>query len=219
MRKKIVKILETAAVVLLMGGIVANAENFIDPENGLEPTPEKPEAIRRAVEKKAAVREEGHVFARANLGPVGGSPVKGTVDFIRTSHGMNYRIFVQNAPEGQHGIHIHEYGSCGGDEASKAGAHYNPSYEPHGGVHSQKHHAGDLGNVAVNREGNGEWEGQIPRAEEALHFSGGIENIVGKSVVLHLKRDDYQTQPAGNSGKRIACGVIERVPNSPALGE
>lgn len=109
-------------------------------------------------------------------------------------------------PNSAHGFHIHEKGDCSAPDASSAGAHFNPSEHQHGKPDGSAHHAGDLFNVDSDAQGNAVVD---VRSTGITLGDGGTNDVIGKSVVVHANPDDYQTQPSGNSGDRIACGVIE----------
>jgi Cu-Zn family superoxide dismutase len=114
------------------------------------------------------------------------------------------RIDINGLPSNRKfGFHVHEKGDCSGD-FSGAGGHFNPGGKPHGPQDSPDHHAGDLPNLESNGEGvaNGTF------TTDQLTVSPGPNSVVGRAVIIHEKPDDYRTQPAGNSGPRIACGVI-----------
>jgi Cu-Zn family superoxide dismutase len=111
-------------------------------------------------------------------------------------------VEVQNATPGEHGVHIHEKGDCSDPAAASAGPHFNPkSAAHHGGVSTPVRHGGDLGNMKVDSNGNG----LLVVAVADL----SMDNVLGRSVVVHEKVDDLQTDPAGNSGARFACGAIQ----------
>jgi Cu-Zn family superoxide dismutase len=146
------------------------------------------------------------VFARATLEPRSGSTVTGTVELAHghTAQDVIVSVTIQGATPGPHGIHIHEHGDCGDTSAAAAGAHFNPSGDPHAGPSALRHHAGDLGNIDVEANGTG-------HLEIMLHTIPGVRSpteLVGRSVVVHERVDDLSTQPSGDSGSRIACGVI-----------
>jgi superoxide dismutase, Cu-Zn family len=141
--------------------------------------------------------------AIATLHPSSSSEVKGQVTFTKTGDDVQVVADIENLKPGKHGFHIHEKGDCSAPDASSAGAHFNPTHQHHGGPSTAEHHAGDLGNLTVDATGRVhlEWTGKLQL--------NGPDSIVGKSVVVHEKEDDLKTDPAGNSGTRIACGVIE----------
>jgi superoxide dismutase, Cu-Zn family len=106
-----------------------------------------------------------------------------------------------------HGFHVHENGDCSSPDASSAGAHFNPRQQPHGNPADPAHHAGDM--LSLGTDGDGKVEVRQELSGVSLG-DGGPGDIAGKAIVLHEKADDYSTQPSGNSGGRIACGVIEK---------
>jgi Cu-Zn family superoxide dismutase len=141
--------------------------------------------------------------AIAILHPSSGSEVKGQVTFKKTGDDVQVVADIENLKPGKHGFHIHEKGDCSAPDASSAGAHFNPTHQHHGGPSTAEHHAGDLGNITPDSSGRVhlEWIGKL--------YLNGPDSIIGKSVVVHEKEDDLKTDPSGNSGTRIACGVIE----------
>ena len=149
-------------------------------------------------------------FATATLSPKSGSSVQGTVDFARAGDKLLVRITVDNLSSGQHGFHVHDKGDCSAADGSSAGDHYNPTAEKHGGPKARHRHVGDLGNLRGGKKTR-PVELVIPKPVAA-----GVdwEGIVGRSVVIHADRDDLVTDPSGNSGARIACGVIQAVPST-----
>lgn len=103
-------------------------------------------------------------------------------------------------------VHLHENGACG-DTAKAAGGHWNPTNEPHGRWGTGQYHSGDIGNIDLDAQGRG----QVELTSDRWAIEGDAQkNIVNKSVVVHGGVDDYTSQPAGNSGTRIGCGVIRR---------
>lgn len=108
-------------------------------------------------------------------------------------------------PGGQFGFHIHEKGDCSAPDASSAGDHFNPANAQHGDPDGGTHHAGDMHNISSDAQGSA----PVAARADGVSLDGGQPNgVVGRAVVLHEKPDDYQTQPSGGSGARIACGVI-----------
>jgi Cu-Zn family superoxide dismutase len=108
-------------------------------------------------------------------------------------------------PDSEFGFHFHEKGDCSAPDATSAGAHFNPTNQQHGSPQGQPHHAGDMLNVKSDAQGVAEVS--IDNADVSLH-TGQPNDVVGKALVMHAKPDDYKTQPSGDSGDRIACGVI-----------
>ncbi len=109
------------------------------------------------------------------------------------------------APNSVHAIHIHEKGDCSAADASSAGGHFNPAGAPHGKVDSGAHHGGDMDNISANADGIA----KVSVHAQGVTLGGGAANdVAGKAVIVHASPDDYKTQPTGNAGGRVACGVI-----------
>lgn len=133
------------------------------------------------------------------------STIKGTVQFEDTGAGLQVKAHLVNVPPGPHAFHIHEFGSCA-DMGKAAGSHYNPAMAPHGlepkdGPHHA--HAGDMGNITADAAGSATLEVVLP----GVAMSESRYAVGGRAVILHEKLDDF-SQPAGNAGSRIACGLI-----------
>ena len=144
--------------------------------------------------------------ATVNLASASGSLVSGKATLQPMGDGVHLRGTVGGlAPNSQHGIHVHEKGDCSAADASSAGGHFNPTASAHGRAGSGPHHAGDMDNLAADSEG----VAQINIHLHGVTLGGGAANdIAGRALVVHAAPDDYATQPAGNSGARVACGVI-----------
>ena len=106
---------------------------------------------------------------------------------------------------GTHAFHIHDNGDCSAADASSAGGHFNPTGQPHGRASAPRHHAGDSDNLVANAEGTARVDAHF---EGVALGGGGANDVAGKAIVVHADPDDYTSQPAGNAGSRIACGVI-----------
>jgi superoxide dismutase, Cu-Zn family len=133
----------------------------------------------------------------------------GNVAISEVAQGL--RIFAQaeNVPSGLHAFHIHETGQCEPPDFESAGGHYNPTGKQHGWDNPEGHHAGDFANVHVHEDG----ALAVEYFTNAVTLSEGETTLFdddGSAVVLHENPDDYQTDPAGDAGNRIACGVISR---------
>lgn len=144
------------------------------------------------------------VGARADLLASSGSTVSGSVAFTQTESGVRIEARVAGLKPGEHGFHVHEVGDCSAPDAMSAKGHYNPHGKAHGG-HGGEHHVGDMPNLVADASGKAEYSAVLAD----MRLQGEVGNITGRSVVIHADPDDYKSQPAGNSGKRIACGVIK----------
>lgn len=142
--------------------------------------------------------------ARAVLNPTKGNRAQGMVTFTQVDGGVSIVADIDYLEPGKHGFHIHEFGDCSAADGSSAGGHFNPKNTKHGSPEALERHAGDLGNVAANAKGHAHYE----RIDRVITLEGP-DTIIGRSVVVHANEDDYKSQPAGNAGGRIACGVIE----------
>jgi Cu-Zn family superoxide dismutase len=124
--------------------------------------------------------------------------------------GVTMSVKLANLPAGTHAIHIHEAGRCDASDGFKtAGGHFNPAGKQHGSQNPQGHHAGDLPNFTVAATGKGTFTGTIEGVTLAGTGGNSLFHSGGTSVVVHEKADDYKSDPAGNAGARIACGVIK----------
>ena len=140
----------------------------------------------------------------AVLNPTAGNSVNGQVVFTPLARGVRVLAQVNGLPEGTHGFHIHETGDCSASDASSAGGHYNPTGAPHGAPDAAERHVGDLGNIVANADSTGGYD-QV----DSVISLDGPDSIVGKAVVIHAGEDDFTSQPSGDAGNRLACGVIE----------
>lgn len=127
----------------------------------------------------------------------------GTVTFTKTDGGMQVVADITGLTPGQHGFHIHEFGDCSAPDATSAGGHFNPSKNPHAGHDDAKRHEGDLGNIEADSSG----KAHLELTDKMMTMSGEM-SIIGRGVIVHEKADDLKTQPTGNAGGRVACGVI-----------
>jgi Cu-Zn family superoxide dismutase len=142
--------------------------------------------------------------ATAKLTPTAGNPTAGTVTF--TPNGDRVRVLAQitGLASGAHGFHIHEKGDCSAPDATSAGGHFNPGSQPHGNPAAGAHHAGDMPMLVADASGNATLDVTL----STISLGSGANSIVGRAVVVHKDPDDFRTQPTGNSGARVACGVI-----------
>lgn len=138
----------------------------------------------------------------ANVEPTAGNTARGEVRFYKIGDGVRVTATFEGLPPGTHGFHLHENGDCSAPDASSAGDHYNPAGAPHGGPEaaSASRHMGDLGNVEAGADGRATYE----RSDNVLVY----ESLKGRAVVVHASADDLTSQPSGNAGARIGCGVV-----------
>jgi Cu-Zn family superoxide dismutase len=143
--------------------------------------------------------------AKATLQDAKGQPV-GDVTFEQTPHGVLIRGTLSNVPAGMHAIHIHEAGKCEGPEFKTAGGHFNPNKKAHGMMAAGGKHEGDLPNLYAGQDGKVQFEFF---AAHGLTVKSMMD-ADGSAVVVHAKADDHKTDPAGDAGGRIACGVVSK---------
>jgi Cu-Zn family superoxide dismutase len=141
--------------------------------------------------------------AIAVVHPASNSKVRGTIYFTQKSGYVEISGEVTGLSPGLHGFHIHEYGDCSAMDASSAGGHFNPTHMPHAGPDNAKRHVGDLGNLKADESGKA-----VVRTTDKMIQLHGPHSILGRSVIVHASTDDLKSQPSGNSGDRVACGVI-----------
>lgn len=133
-----------------------------------------------------------------------GSKLTGSAEFMMHGETMMVTVTVKNAAPGVHAVHIHEKGDCSAPDATSAGGHFNPGGHQHGAPDGKEHHAGDLGNMTVEADGTGSI--MVHSGDLSLE---GPNSVIGHSIIIHEKSDDFVTQPTGNAGGRIGCGVIK----------
>jgi Cu-Zn family superoxide dismutase len=142
--------------------------------------------------------------ASATLEGRSGSAVTGVVTFSSRGDKLFVDARVSGLTPGEHGFHVHEVGDCSAADATSAKGHFNPAGKSHGHHGGAERHAGDMPNLRADASGSASYAGEL----SMLSLGGDANGIVGRSVVIHADPDDYKSQPAGNSGKRVACGVI-----------
>lgn len=148
----------------------------------------------------------GDALASATIAPKSGNTtLAGTASFSGTPGAISITVSVTGAPPGEHGVHLHETGDCSAADAMSAGGHWNPAMaNMHGMPDATAHHIGDLGNLTVAADGTG----TLTRTNAEWAIGGAPEkNPVGKAIIVHAMVDDF-SQPVGNAGGRIGCGVI-----------
>lgn len=150
------------------------------------------------------------------LSPTVGHSASGMLMLNETDDGVKIEgRIIGLRPDVELGFHVHEIGDCSAPDASSAGEHFNPTNQPHGDPRGDAHHLGDMVNLDVDDNG----EAQVDLTLEGLTLTGMAErSLRDRAIVVHAMRDDYKTQPAGGSGDRVACGVIETDPAALPVG-
>ncbi len=141
--------------------------------------------------------------ALADLFPTEGSETNGSVTFEQTNGRVKIVLEVRALTPGKHGFHIHAIGDCSSPDASSAKGHLNPGNTQHGAPDSPTHHAGDLGNIEADAEGNASFRMTV----DFITLSEGPNSVLDKAVVVEADEDNFD--PSRSDGARLACGVIE----------
>ena len=141
-----------------------------------------------------------------------GDQVQGIVTFSEVADGVRVDANITGLKPGKHGFHVHQYGDCSSADGSAApagaaGDHFNPGNHPHGAPDAKERHEGDMGNIEADASG----VARLNYVDRSLSLADGAKSIIGRAVIVHEKADDLKSQPSGEAGARIACGVIGRV--------
>jgi Cu-Zn family superoxide dismutase len=153
---------------------------------------------------KAAAKPK--TAATADIAAKSNSTVKGTATFSDEGKGnIKLVVDVSGAPPGTHAVHIHDKGDCSSPDGKSAGDHWNPTHEEHGKWTGEHHHLGDIGNLEVKADGTGTITLETNKWTVG---GGGTNDVVGHAIIVHGGVDDFKTQPTGNAGPRLGCGVI-----------
>jgi Cu-Zn family superoxide dismutase len=166
-------------------------------------------ATQLAADKEKGVKAE-KADAIAHIKPAKNAPqdmqVTGNVRFMKADDGLKVMVNLKGfKPDSKHGFHIHEKGDLDSPDLKSAGGHFNPGGHKHGGPDTEMHHAGDLGNITADEKGNV----KTTIMAKGITLDDEKTGIMGRSVIVHEKADDLKTDPAGDSGARIAGGKIE----------
>lgn len=153
-----------------------------------------------------ATMEPSGSSAVADLAPTTGNTAKGTVTFSEKSGKVLVVAKVSGLTPGNHGFHIHEKGDCSAGDAMSAGAHFNPMNKPHAHPSIADRHTGDMPMLMADASGNATLTAELT----LMTIGRGANDIIGKGLIVHKDPDDFTTQPTGNSGARVACGVIRK---------
>lgn len=140
----------------------------------------------------------------AVINPTEGHEAHGVVMFTQADEGVRVQANISGLDsDGVHGFHVHEFGDCRADDALSAGGHYNPTGMDHGGPMDENRHMGDMGNLESDSDGVAE----LDYIDEKIDLSG-VNSVLGLAVIVHEQRDDLESQPVGDAGGRIGCGII-----------
>jgi len=143
--------------------------------------------------------------ATAQLQPTKGNKTIGEATFEQVGDKVRVTVIVEGLKPGQeHGLHIHEAGDCSSGDGMSTKGHFNPQGKPHGQHSSPERHAGDLPSLRAGKDGRAKVEATV----DVITVNPGATSIVDRGLIVHADPDDYKTQPTGNAGARIACGVI-----------
>jgi len=143
--------------------------------------------------------------ATAQLQPTKGNKTFGEATFEQVGNKVRVVVYVQGLkPDQEHGFHIHEVGDCSSGDGMSAKGHFNPFGKPHGHPGSGERHAGDLPALKADKAGRAKIDVEI----DVITVTAGPAGVIGRGLIVHADPDDYRTQPTGNAGARLACGVI-----------
>ncbi|WP_435306635.1 superoxide dismutase family protein [Pseudoxanthomonas sp. LjRoot125] len=165
-------------------------------------TPSTPKASTPDIPTTSTAKQAIAVLASASA-----SRVSGSVTLMPMGKGLHLTGEIGGLPANStHAFHIHEKGDCSAADASSAGPHFNPFNAAHGKAGSGAHHAGDMNNLTADAEG----VAKINVHLDGVTLGGGaVNDVSGRALIVHAAADDYASQPAGNAGARVACGIIK----------
>ncbi|TLZ80773.1 MAG: superoxide dismutase family protein [Methanobacteriota archaeon] len=145
--------------------------------------------------------------AKATLQPIKDSGVKGVATFTQKGDKVQLMADIGGLkPNQEHGFHIHEKGDCNSGDGMGAGGHFNPLGKPHAHPSMPERHAGDMFALKADDYGNATLSIEL----DVITVTEGPTGIIGRGLIVHAQADDYNTQPTGNAGARVACGVIQK---------
>lgn len=197
------KYLLTALLLPLV--MLAACDTQQDPAAPATRTPADQGAGTTQTQRAAPTTPGAGMQAFAEIMPTEGNDVRGVVRLAAINGTVRLTGSLTGLEPGVHGFHIHEVGDCSAPDASSAGGHYNPHSAPHGSPQAPNdgRHVGDLGNITANAEGVAGID-----VEDTQVKLSGPESVIGKPVVVHSGEDDFQSQPSGDAGSRVGCGII-----------
>lgn len=149
----------------------------------------------------------GGPSAKATLQPSKGSSVKGSATFTQKGDRVELTADISGLKPGEeHGFHIHDKGDCSSGDGMSTGGHFNPLAKPHAHPSTTDRHAGDMPAIKADDYGNASFSAKL----DVITVAEGPTGIIGRGLIVHAQPDDYKTQPTGNAGARLACGVIQK---------
>lgn len=154
----------------------------------------------------AGTQDKDGPVATAKLEPRSGSQVQGAITFTQIGDVVRITGEITGHTKGPKGFHIHEKGDCSDDKGMSTGGHFNPTGQKHGGPYDPVKHAGDLGNLVLNDDGVAKINFTVGDISVSKDKPNGI---IGRGLIVHAGTDDMKTDPTGNAGGRVACGVIQ----------
>ena len=152
----------------------------------------------------AAMMPAAGPSAVATMEPTAGNTTRGRVTFTPKGNKVMVTANLSGMTPGNHGFHVHEKGDCSAADGMSAGGHFNPLGKPHAAPSTMDRHAGDMPMLVADAAGNAALTVEL----DVIAVGAGVTDVIGKSVIVHKDSDDFKTQPTGNSGARVACGVI-----------
>lgn len=172
---------------------------------GPKEQPQEAETAPPPAPAPAPVSEPETAVASAELTAREGLNLTGNVTFTQSGDTVTVEARVEGLDgAGEHGFHVHAIGDCSAPDFTSAGGHFNPNEGIHGGPEAPERHAGDLGNITIGEDG----VGTLSLTTDLLSVRAGPNSVVGRAVILHEGTDDLVSQPTGDAGGRLACGVV-----------
>jgi len=213
---KVTSFFSSLTLCLLLAACGGNETRSVDQDNTNEQSVDNTVGANATADTTTGMMAEGDTTgammmsasktAEATISSASGSGLTGKATFTESGGAVKLVLTVEKATPGPHAVHLHQNGDCSKPDATSAGPHWNPAKNPHGKRGEGQHHAGDMPNMEVGQDGKGRLE--LTVNEWKIGGSDTTSNIINKAIIVHAKADDYKSQPAGNAGDRIGCGVI-----------
>ncbi|MCA0988566.1 superoxide dismutase family protein [Guptibacillus algicola] len=200
--------LALALVLTACGGNSSNQEESGSENNSTMENTEE-DATNEGTADEGTKEEEAAEMAMVTLKDAEGNEV-GTAEITEENKGVTINLQTSDLPEGTHGFHIHETGKCEAPDFKSAGGHFNPADVSHGTETEDGPHAGDMENLEVSADGTVDKEIMNEKVTLAEGEDNSLLKEGGTALVIHAGADDMESQPSGDAGDRIACGVIEK---------